>query len=248
MDLTDNLLLAALIFLAAVLYSSVGHAGASGYLAAMALFGVAPDVMKPTALVLNVFVATIATLRFYRAGCFDGKIFWPLALVSVPAAFLGGYLTLPGDLYKPVVGAVLLYAAWRSFAAAPVERETAAPHRGWLLASGAGLGFLSGITGVGGGIFLSPLLILFAWAPTRKVSGIAAAFILVNSIAGLAGVMTKHPVLPDALPVWVVAAVLGGVIGSGNGASRFGSATLKRVLALVLLVAGGKMIVTALFS
>ena len=214
----------------------------------MALFGVAPEVMKPTALALNVLVATIATVRFYRAGCFDGKIFWPLALVSVPAAFLGGYITLPGDIYKPVVGAVLVYAAWRSFVAAPAEREAVAPHRGWLLASGAGLGFLSGITGVGGGIFLSPLLILCAWAPTRKVSGIAAAFILVNSIAGLAGVMLKHPVLPDALPWWAMAAVAGGLIGSGFGAKRFGSATLKRVLALVLLIAGSKMIAMAVLG
>src|SRR3989344_6095506 len=118
METTDNLVLAALILLAAILYSSVGHAGASGYLAAMALFGVSPAVMKPTALVLNVFVATIATWHFCRAGCFDGKIFWPLALVSVPAAFLGGFITLPGHIYKPVVGVVLLYAAWRSFAAA----------------------------------------------------------------------------------------------------------------------------------
>lgn len=244
MDFTENLLLAALIFLAAVLYSSVGHAGASGYLAAMALFGVAPEVMKPSALALNVLVATIATWRFYRAGCFDWKIFWPLAVVSVPAAFIGGYVTLPGELYKPVVGVVLIYAAWRSFVAAPVERETAAPHRGWLLGSGVALGFLSGITGVGGGIFLSPLLILCAWAPTRTVSGIAAAFILVNSVAGLAGVLAKNPVLPDAVPLWAVAAVIGGLIGSGYGARRFGGAALKRVLAVVLVIAGGKMLLS----
>lgn len=245
MEMTDNLLLAALILLAAILYSSVGHAGASGYIAAMALFGVAPAVMKPTALVLNVFVAMIATWRFYRAGCFDGKIFWPLAIVSVPAAFLGGYVTLPGHVYKPVVGIVLFYAAWRSFAAAAQEGEVRAPHRGWLLACGGGIGFLSGLTGVGGGIFLSPILILAGWAHTRQVSGISAAFILVNSIAGLAGVMLKHPVLPEALPVWLAAAVIGGLIGSGYGARRFGSATLKRVLALVLAIAGAKMLLTA---
>lgn len=239
---SDSLLLAALILLAAVLYSSVGHGGASGYLAAMALLGVAPAEMKPAALVLNVFVSAIATWRFHRAGCFDGKIFWPLALVSVPAAFVGGFLTLPPHVYKPLVGLVLIYAAWRSFVAAPVEHEAHAPRRGWLLAAGAGIGLLSGLTGVGGGIFLSPLLILFAWAPTRQVSGIAAAFILVNSLAGLAGALARHPVLPDALPIWVVAAVGGGIIGAGYGARHFASATLKRVLALVLLVAGGKML------
>lgn len=244
MEPADNLMLAALILLAAILYSSVGHAGASGYIAAMALFGVDPAVMKPTALVLNVFVASIATWHFYRAGCFDGKIFWPLAIASVPAAFLGGFISLPGHIYKPMVGVVLLYAAWRSFAAATQERTAQAPHLGWLLFTGIGIGFLSGLTGVGGGIFLSPLLILAGWAATRQVSGIAAAFILVNSLAGLAGVLAKHPVLPEALPMWVVAAVVGGLIGAGYGARRFGSATLKRVLALVLVVAGGKMLLT----
>lgn len=255
MENTDSLLLAGLIFLAAALYSSVGHGGASGYLAAMALFGVAPAEMKPMALVLNVFVASIATFRFYRVGGFSWPLFWPLALVSIPMAFLGGALTVPGHIYKPIVGVVLLFAAWWVYAsarglsapglaheAAIEERIAGVPQRGWLLLAGATIGFLSGLVGVGGGIFLSPLLLLFAWASTRQVAGISAAFILVNSMAGLAGWLTTSPPWPDGLPLLVVAAVIGGLIGSGIGARRLGSDWLRRLLAVVLVIAGVKMI------
>ncbi|MDQ1362266.1 MAG: uncharacterized protein QG652_126, partial [Pseudomonadota bacterium] len=189
----ENIILTVLIFVAAVLYSSVGHAGASGYLAAMALTGISPAVMKPAALSLNILVAVIATFRFYRVGAFSWSLFWPLALTSIPCAYLGGLITLPGNLYKPLVGVMLVYAAWRSFHTAskafllPVQKA-AVPV---LLMMGAVLGILSGLTGVGGGIFLSPLLLFFRWAETRVISGIAAAFILVNSIAGLLGVMSK---------------------------------------------------------
>lgn len=247
---TNSFLLAGLIFLAAVLYSSVGHGGASGYLAAMALFGVVPAEMKPMALVLNIFVASIATFRFYRVGGFSWPLFWPLAIVSIPAAFLGGALTVPGHLYRPIVGAVLLFAAWRIYVSAGgfaavslAERIVGIPQRGWLLLAGMTIGFLSGLVGVGGGIFLSPLLLLFAWASAREVAGISAAFILVNSMAGLAGwLTTAAPVMPVGLPVLAAAAVLGGLIGSGIGARRLGSAWLRRLLALVLVIAGVKML------
>jgi hypothetical protein len=243
---SPDLFLTALILLAALLYSSVGHAGASGYLAAMALFGVAPAVMKPTALALNILVALIATARFYRAGAFSWRLFWPLALTSTPCAYLGGLLTLPGHWYKVLVGFVLLFAAWRSFksAAQPTgdSRPVAMPP---LLAVGAGLGLLSGLTGVGGGIFLSPLLLLMRWSDARTVAGVSAAFILLNSIAGLLGVMTNAPTLPTALPLWAVAAMAGGFIGAGYGSKRLGNATLRRLLALVLVIAGIKMIATA---
>lgn len=243
----EDIILTVLIFVSALLYSSVGHAGASGYLAAMALLGVAPAVMRPTALTLNILVAIIATAKYYRVGAFSWHLFWPFALASIPFAYLGGAMTLPGHIYKPVVGAVLIYAAWHSFRTAHLANQgvNARPHIAFLLLAGAGLGFLSGLTGVGGGIFLSPLLLLFRWAEVKVISGIAAAFILVNSIAGLLGVITSAPALPSALPYWAVAAVIGGYVGAGYGSKRLGNSTIQKLLAVVLVIAGAKLIATA---
>lgn len=242
-----DILLAVLIFVAALLYSSVGHAGASGYLAAMALLGLSPAVMKPTALTLNILVAVIATVKYARAGAFTWSLFWPFALASVPCAYLGGALTLPGQFYKPLVGAVLIYTAVHSFCMAhqPARKVVTPPHRFALLAIGAILGFLSGLTGVGGGIFLSPLFLLMRWAEVKVISGIAAAFILVNSIAGLLGVATSAPALPSSLPYWGLAAVAGGIIGAEYGSRRLGNTAIQKLLAGVLVIAGLKMIATA---
>ena len=247
MNNTD-IALTGLILLAALLYSAVGHGGASGYLAAMALIGVAPEVMKPTALTLNILVASIATIKFYRVGAFSWALFWPFAAASIPFAYLGGWLTLPGYIYKPLVGIILVYAAWHAFHSANRSehgRTLRAPSIALRLFAGAALGFLSGLTGVGGGIFLSPLLLLFGWAPVRVISGIAAAFILVNSIAGLLGLMRAEIALPPALPYWAIAAVVGGFIGAEYGSRRLGNATIRRLLALVLAIAGAKMILSA---
>lgn len=243
----DDILLTALIFAAALLYSSVGHGGASGYLAAMALIGVSASVMKPTALTLNILVALIAFIKYYRVGAFSWSLFWPFAIASVPLAFLGGMLTLPGHLYKPLVGVILIYAAWRSFRTASVKMTAtqARPKMPLLLGSGAVLGFLSGLTGVGGGIFLSPLLLFLRCADIKVISGVAAAFILVNSSAGLLGSITTLPTLPAALPYWAIAALVGGFIGSEYGSRRFGNPTIQKILALVLAIAGVKMILTA---
>jgi uncharacterized protein len=243
---TESILLACLFFIAALLYSSVGHAGASGYLAAMALIGISPAVMKPTALALNILVAIIATFKFYRVGAFSWRLFLPLAVTAVPCAYLGGLLTLPTNIYKPVIGTILLYAAWYSFRTAskisqyPIRPVSSIP----LLCSGAAFGFLSGLTGVGGGIFLSPLMLFFRWAEIKTISGVAAAFILVNSIAGLTGVLSKTSTLPDALPLWALVVVVGGYIGAEYGSKRFRSPTLQKLLALVLVIAGVKMIAT----
>ncbi len=243
----EDIILTALILAAALLYSSVGHAGASGYLAAMALMGVSPTVMRPTALALNILVALIATARYYRAGAFSWHLLWPLVAASIPFAYLGGVLTLPGHIYKPLVGTMLVYAAWRSFHTAnqTAHAVTACPHISALLLTGAGLGFLSGITGVGGGIYLSPVLLFFRWAEVKAISGIAAAFILVNSVAGLLGVITSAPALPSALPYWAVAAVVGGYAGAEYGSKHAGNPTIQKLLAVVLLIAGVKMIATA---
>jgi len=243
----EALLLAVLLLLAALLYSSVGHAGASGYLAAMALVGVAPAIMKPTALALNILVAVVACYKFYRRGAFSWRLFIPLAVTAIPLAYLGGRLSLPAHLYKPLVGAVLVYAAWRSFhtASAASSYELRQPHTLALMLAGGALGFLSGLTGVGGGIFLSPLLLFLRWAPVKTISGVAAAFILVNSVAGMLGVMTTTTTFHPALPLWALVVVAGGYVGAEYGSRRFANPTIQRLLALVLLVAGVKMLVMA---
>ena len=236
-------LLALLVFAAAALYSMVGHGGASAYLAAMALFGLAPEVMKPTALVLNILVSAIATVQFARAGRFSWRTFWPFALAAVPLAFVGGAIMLPAPLYRRIVGVVLVYAAlrlWQRAGAAPGGTLRAVP-KAVALPLGAGMGFLSGLTGVGGGIFLSPVLVLARWADVRTTAGVSAAFILVNSIAGLLGRVSSVRALPPGLPVLALAAVAGGLIGSTLGSRRLPSPTLRRLLAAVLAIAAWKL-------
>jgi uncharacterized membrane protein YfcA len=246
MNIHDIAFLCFLIFAAAVLYSSVGHGGASGYLAAMALVGVVPAEMKPTALMLNIFVATIATIKFYQAKCFSWSIFLPFAITSIPFAFLGGKLSLPNPAYREIVGVVLLFAALQLFRY--TRRTTAVttksiPFLGAFLL-GSGIGLLSGLTGVGGGIFLSPLLLLMGWADARQTAGVSAAFILVNSTAGIFGHLSSVKSLPNAIPLLACAAVLGGIIGSGLGSRQFSNITLRKMLAGVLVVAGVKFMFT----
>lgn len=241
----DIIILSLLVFAAGLLYSSVGHGGASGYLAAMALFGLAPQVMKPTALVLNILVATIAVVQFYRVGSFSWKIFLPFAVSSIPFAFIGGALSLPDATYKQVVGIVLLFAAYRLFRyrqAAITDINKPVPLPAAVL-FGAGIGLLSGAVGVGGGIFLSPLLLFMGWAGTKQTAGVSAAFILVNSLAGIAGHLASVKFLPDDIETMAFAAVAGGVIGSHLGSRRFANPTLYSLLAIVLAVAGLKFMV-----
>ena len=234
-----------LIFVAALMYSSVGHAGASGYLAAMALVGVAPEVMRPSALTLNILVASIGASSFYRAGCFAWSTFWPFAVGSIPFAFVGGTIQLPPHVFRPLIGAVLLAAAVRMVvrAGSPGEDAEARPPRtATAVAAGAGIGLLSGLTGTGGGIFLSPLMLLMRWAPMRQVAGVSAMFILVNSIAGLAGNSKGVRLLPPAVIGWAAAAVAGGAIGSWLGSRKLAPQSLRYILALVLVVAAAKLI------
>ena len=242
----SDLLLAGCISIAAILYSSVGHGGASGYLAAMALFGMAPAVMKPTALVLNIIVAAIATTKFVRAGCFNKSLFWQFAIGSIPCAFIGGSISIPTQIYRPIVGIVLLYAATRLGLTSSNSQPQPAQSYSvpiWLSISlGMGIGLLSGLTGVGGGIFLSPLLLLTGWATIKEAAGVSAAFILVNSIAGLLGYLIKFPTLPSSLWLWSICAAIGGWIGSEYGSKRIGSTKLRRLLAVVLTIAGIKLI------
>ena len=235
-------LLALAFFAGAILYASVGHAGASGYLAAMAFAGMAPETMRPTALVLNLLVASIASLRFARAGYFSWRLLWPFALGSVPFAYIGGGITLPGDWYRALVGVVLWVAALRLWLDLSVSRQERQPPVVVAVLSGAGIGLLAGLTGTGGGIFLSPLLLFLRWAETRQTGGVAAAFILLNSLAGLAGNPASLSHLPADLPLWAATVVIGGFIGAEIGSRRIGTPAFRRVLGVVLLVAGGKLI------
>lgn len=238
-----------LIFLAAVLFSSVGHGGASAYLATFALVGMAPESMRPAALCLNVLVASIALYKFYKVDAFNWQLFWPIAIVSIPAAFLGGQISLPNNTYKMVVGLCLLYAAWIIYIGANKHDEVKqnGVKKPVLVILGAGLGFLSGLTGVGGGIFLSPILLYFRWAKTKVISGVCAAFILVNSLSGLIGMLSQSLTLPEGLTYWAIAAVVGGLIGAEYGSRKLTNPTIRKLLALVLVLAGSKMI-TVSFS
>jgi uncharacterized protein len=241
-DIAPVLIIVA-IFVVAILYSSVGHGGASGYLAVMALLAVAPEITRPTALVLNVFVATIGTIQFYRARYFSWRIFLPFAITSIPFAYIGGTITLPTTVYKIVLGAVLIVAAIRLAWNLKSDPETKEPNIAVALLIGAIIGLLSGLVGVGGGIFLTPVLLLMNWSDTKTAAGVSAMFILVNSISGLAGNYSQVMSLPSNVWFWIIAAVVGGIVGSTLGAKRFDSLTLRRVLALVLLFAGVKLVV-----
>lgn len=231
------------IFIIAILYSSVGHGGASGYLAVMALFAVPQATSRPSALLLNIFVAGIGTIQFYRASFFSWRTFLPFAVTSIPFAYLGGTITLPTTAYKIVLGVVLVVAATRLAINWNFDAETREPNIVIALIIGAIIGLLSGLVGVGGGIFLTPILLLMNWSETKTAAGVSAMFILVNSISGLAGNYNQLINLQSNVWFWIVAALAGGLLGSTLGAKRFDSLTLRRVLAVVLLFAGVKMIV-----
>lgn len=241
--LSYELLLAVCMFLGAVLYTSVGHAGASAYIALMALFGLAPAVMRPTALALNVLVASFTSFRYWRAGLFRWRTLWPFLLGAAPFAFVGGAIQLPSAYYKPIIGIVLLIGAVRLLL--PNELKANAEPRDppvWFAAlCGAGIGLLAGLTGTGGGIFLSPLLLFLGWSETRTASGVVAVFILCNSIAGLLGNLAILKALPPDLPLYAIAVLLGAIVGTTFGI-RVAVPTLLKALGLVLIVAGLKLI------
>ena len=233
-------------FLAALLYASVGHAGASAYLAVMALLGVAPESMKPAALLLNLIVSIVATIQFGQSGSFRWGLIWPFLVTAVPAAYLGGTLQLSGDVYKIVTGSVLLYAGgrflWQSLHAAPLVEEQAQPKLWVALATGAGMGLLAGLTGTGGGIFLTPLVILMRWGTPREAAAISPLFILCNSASGLLGLGFEQVNLPTGFMLWCFAVLVGGTLGAYLGSRKFGGRGLRLALALVLLIAGSKMV------
>lgn len=244
MDQTSVITIALLMALAATLYSSVGHGGASAYLAIMALFALAPETMRPTALTLNLIVSGLAVVRYWHAGQINLRLLGMFAVAAVPAAFIGGSIHVPPDIYRPMVGAVLWLAALRLFwqPARLAEREIRGPSPALALPAGGALGLLAGLTGTGGGIFLSPLIILFGWEDTRRTSGIAAGFIFLNSAAGLAGNIASASSLPRELPILGGAVISGALIGTWLGVARLPKRRLLQGLAIVLVVAGAKLI------
>ena len=242
--MTNEILIILAVFLVALLYSSVGHGGASGYLGVMALFAIAPEITKPTALILNLFVASIAFVQFYRAKHFDWKIFFSFAVTSVPFAFIGGMIHLPTTVYKIILGIALILAAIRLAINLKSGSEPTPPKIWVALLIGAGLGFVSGLVGVGGGIFLTPILLLMNWTETKKAAGVSALFILANSISGLLGNYAQVSQLSANVAFWIGAAIGGGIIGATLGSYKFNSITLRRVLAVGLSIAGLKLFFT----
>ena len=236
-----NLVIALCLLLGAVLYTSVGHAGSSAYIAVMTLFNLPSTVIRPTALTLNIAVSAYASWRYIRNKFFDKKLFLFLSLGAIPAAFIGGQINLPSEIYKPIVGVLLIVSGFRFiFLAATRDRELKAVNYPLAIAMGVAIGFLSGITGTGGGIFLSPLIIWLGWNHVKQASGTVAAFIFVNSVAGLLGNYRSTSELPDTLPLFLGAVIIGALVGTRLGISRFTSVGVKRALGLVLIIAGLK--------
>jgi len=234
-----------LLFLVAFLYASVGHGGASGYLALMAIWGIAPEVMKPTALLLNLFVSLTSFIQFFRGGHFRWKLFLPFAIASVPMAFVGGMITVDADIYKKILGILLLvpiirFLFFRNIQVSEIRKANIALS----LLIGAAIGVLSGLIGIGGGILLSPALLLLKWADMKQTAAISALFIFVNSLSGLAGQLTKEIQFTSDMYVYVAVAFVGGLLGAYFGSLRFKATILKYLLAIVLIVAAYKLLFT----
>lgn len=234
-----------LLFLVAFLYASVGHGGASGYLALMAIFSVTPEVMKPTALLLNLFVSLTSFIQYYRGKHFKWKIFLPLAIASIPMSFIGGLLVLDGTIYKKILGLLLLIPVFRFLVFKnPKIDETKKADTILSLIIGGSIGLLSGMIGIGGGIILSPILLLLKWTDQKQTAAISAIFIFVNSLAGLTGQLTKGIHFSSDMYWYVIIAFAGGICGAYLGALRFNQSILKNILASVLLLAAYKLLFT----
>ncbi len=229
-----------LLGIMAFLYASVGHGGASGYLAVMALFAIAPPVMKQTALLLNLGVSLMSFIAFYRQGYFKWNLFWPFALGSIPFAFIGARIPLNDSTYKQILGACLFLAVIRMV----VVLKEDLPKKlnlGVGIFTGSAIGVLSGMIGIGGGIILSPLLLLFRWATLKEAAAVSALFIFVNSLSGLAGLKTWIPLDQSQMIYWLGASLVGGFLGARWGEAIASNTKVKWILALVLVIASLKL-------
>ncbi|MDQ1095911.1 MULTISPECIES: sulfite exporter TauE/SafE family protein [Chryseobacterium] len=234
-----------ILFLVAFFYAAVGHGGASGYLALMALYGVAPEEMKSTALMLNLFVSLTSFIQYYRGGYFLKKLFIPIAAASVPLAFIGGMITVEENIYKRILGVLLLFPVFRFFFFRNVEdSDLKDQNLAVAVIIGGIIGFLSGMIGIGGGIILSPVLLLLQWTNQKQTAAISAAFIFVNSLAGLGGMLTQGISFTGNMLMYIAVAFTGGLLGAYFGAKRFNQNVLKYILAIVLLMASYKLLFT----
>ncbi len=234
-----------ILFFVAFLYAAVGHGGASGYLALMALYGVAPEEMKPTALVLNLFVSLTSFIQYYRGGYFSKKLFIPIAAASIPLAFIGGMITVEENIYKRILGILLLFPVIRFFFFKNVDDSELKSHNTSIaVIAGGVVGLLSGMIGIGGGIILSPILLLLHWTNQKQTAAISAAFIFVNSVAGLGGMITQGISFTSNMMMFIIVAFTGGLLGAYLGSKKFNQNVLKYVLATVLLMASYKLLFT----
>lgn len=237
-EILDYPLLLLLLPIVAFLYASVGHGGASGYLALMSLFALPITFMKPTALILNILVSGISFYFYYREKNFKWKLFYPFAISSIPFSFLGGFLTVDSKLYKIILATLLLFAVFRLLGLFGKEKtnlkEINIPSA---LLIGAIIGFLSGLIGIGGGIVLSPVLLLLGWANMKQTAAVSALFIFVNSISGIFGFLTKGGEIPGSSSVLIAIVFIGGVLGAYYGSKKFNTIILRNILAVVLGIA-----------
>lgn len=244
MPTAELLTIALSISLVALLYSSVGHGGASGYIAIMTLFGFPSTEIRPTALVLNLLVSSVGFFQFWRAGHFSWRQLWPFVVLSIPMSFLGGSLQLPTAIINPLLGMVLLFSVVRLCFPIPEPTDPSPPAIPIALGVGACIGFLSGITGTGGGIFLTPLLLILGWMRTKQAAAISVAFILVNSLAGLSGYLSVGKSIPSIAWWLALAALAGGSCGSYLGSHKLPIRAIQLLLMLVLVIAGQKLLLT----
>ncbi len=244
MNLEQDYILSFLLILPVVsfLYASVGHGGASGYLALMALFSFTPEVMKPTALLLNLFVAGIAFYHYYRAGYFNRKLFLSFAIASIPFAYLGGTMEIDATLYKKILAVLLVFAILKMLNVFGKESHTTRDIKIWQgLVVGGLIGFFSGLIGIGGGIILSPVILLLHWGRMKEAAAVSALFIWVNSAAGLIGQLSIGVTLSSYSLIMVAIALIGGFLGAYYGSKQFSNKRLRQLLAVVLIMASVKL-------
>lgn len=240
-ELTGLLLI---LFIVSFLYSSIGHGGASGYIAVLSILGWGNEIIRPAALVLNVFVAAISFIQYYRQGHFKWKLFYPFALASVPFAFAGSFIELDATWYKRIVGICLILAVLRIIGIFKSKEDFQTKNVSLAvgLFIGAGLGFLSGMIGIGGGIILSPIILIFGWGNLKETAAVSALFIVVNSIAGILGLWNQQIIWPSEIVIWGIVVSIGGFIGAYWGSKNANQVILKNVLATVLFLASLKLI------